>query len=489
MQSELSLKVDRIADYLRAWGIYDPLIAVEQVAHLIYLKILDEESSSAGVRSEEHSNDVFPLQAKRYRWTHWIDKSGRDLLEFIRNQVFYYLSTVVREDGQTATYFRSAKLEIEDPGLISALIAELDSIEFCKLDACISGSLLEQLLAVLAARDRSNATGFLLGRTLVDLVVELAEPSPKDSIFDPTCQFAELLTGAIRHMKDRFGKLHSSLQLVGEHSSNRMLHIATVNLMLYGIRHPDLKRTDRLAGPNFFETRESLKKYDIVLTHIPLEQQTAPTSSYPGLPKGSKVLDAISLSTLIDSLSLGGKCAAIVPNHLLGSSFRALRDIRARLVNECEIQAVVSLPSNYLIERSSLRSSILVFRRTLHPEDFPPDTQRRNHVWFYELNDISESEQMIASWQTYKSSKFWDPPGFNGDEIVDADIDDLSSWWTSYAVLEENHFSLVASDYKPFVWKNEAAESPIELVENAIRNEREIELDLKDLLNKLKSNL
>ena len=467
----------------------DPLIAVEQVAHLIYLKILDEESSSADVRTEDNSNDVFPLQAKRYRWTYWIDKHGHDLVEFIRNEVFYYLATVVRKDGQPAKYFRSAKLEIEDPILIGALIAELGSIEFRNLDAGISGSLLEQLLEVLATRDRSNATKSLLGRPLVDLVVELAAPSPKDSIFDPTCQTAELLTGAIRHMNDRFGKLHSSLQLVGEHSSNRMLHIATVNLMLYGIRYPDLNRTDRLAGPNSYEARDSLDKYDIVLSHLPLESQTVPTKSHPGLSKGSKLFDVIFLSTLIESLNFGGICVAIVPDYLLGSSPRPLREIRARLVHECEIQAVVSLPSNYSSERPGLKSSILVFRRTLHPEHNSQSAQQRSHVWFYELRNISESEQMIATWQSYKSSRFSDPPGFNGDEVLVADTGDLSSWWISCAVLEKNHFSLVASDYKPFVWRNEAAESPIELVENAIRTEREIELDLKDLLNRLKSNL
>ena len=463
----------------------DPLFAVEQVAHLIYLKILDEESASEG--KQDGSRDVFPLQAKRFRWTYWIDKSGEDLIEFVRNQVFFYLSTVVREEEQAAKYFRSAKFEIEDPNLVSSLISELNSVEFRKLEPKISGSLLEQLLANLVDSERSKSTVSLLSRSLIELVVELAEPKPNESIFDPSCQTAEILTGAIQHMNERFGRLCSSLHLAGEHNSNQMHHIATVNLMLHGIRYPDLKLTDNLPERNTIGATESLRKYDIVLTRLPFEPEPVRTKTHTSFSRSTSQSDVFALTTLIESLVNGGRCVAIVRDQLLSSRFKYLRNIRSRLVLECEIQAVISLPANYSIGNQEPKSSILVFRRAPHSLDYSPDTQSKDHVWFYEMHDIGESEQMVATWHSYRSSKFRDPPGFNGDEILDVDISDLSSWWISHTVLEENQFSLVASDYKPFIWKNETAENPIELVENAIRTEREIELGLKRLLNELKS--
>jgi type I restriction enzyme M protein len=96
MKPELRSKLHRITNVLSAGGASNPVTYIEQLSYLIFLKLLDEEES----RRELHgrlagTHSLFPGQAARYRWSEWRFKDGLGLCNFIRDEVFPYMASLV----------------------------------------------------------------------------------------------------------------------------------------------------------------------------------------------------------------------------------------------------------------------------------------------------------------------------------------------------------------------------------------------------------
>src|ERR1700734_645578 len=133
MNPELRSKLDRITNVLFAGGVNNPVTYIEQLSFLIFLKLLDEEESRRelhGRLAAGNTRALFPGQSARYRWSEWRFKSGLDLRDFIRDEVFPYMASLVREEPQVAIYFQDARLEVEDANVLKEVVDEIDSISF-----------------------------------------------------------------------------------------------------------------------------------------------------------------------------------------------------------------------------------------------------------------------------------------------------------------------------------------------------------------------
>ena len=155
MDETLRRKLDRITDILWAGGVTNPVTYIEQISYLIYLKLLDEEESSRELHGRLAGGGntlLFPAQADRFRWSKWRFRSGDALRNFVRDEVFPYMASLVKDEPHVAEYFRDAVLEIVDPNVLKQVIDELDSIDFRKLGPDIKGDIFEYLLTHLVGR-------------------------------------------------------------------------------------------------------------------------------------------------------------------------------------------------------------------------------------------------------------------------------------------------------------------------------------------------
>src|SRR6267143_6580131 len=195
MDQSLRRKLDRITDVLWAGGVTNPVTYIEQLSYLICLKLLDEEESErelrtrlmAGVKGNANGNGalLFPKQATRYRWSKWKFRSGNELRDFVRDEVFPYMASLVKDEPRVAEYFRDAVLEIVDPAVLKQVVDELDAIEFKKLGPDVKGDIFEYLLTHLG---QSALNGqFRTPRQIRAFMVEILDPDFGDTIFDPAC--------------------------------------------------------------------------------------------------------------------------------------------------------------------------------------------------------------------------------------------------------------------------------------------------------------
>ena len=217
MDQTLRRKLDRITDILWAGGVTNPVTYIEQISYLIYLKLLDEEESSRELEGRLAGGGntlLFPAQADRFRWSKWRFRSGDALRNFVRDEVFPYMASLVKDEPHVAEYFRDAVLEIVDPNVLKQVIDELDSIDFRKLGPDIKGDIFEYLLTHLG---QSAVNGqFRTPPQIRALMVQMVDPDFGDTIYDPACGTAGFLIDAITFILARYSEQPEEVPIYGE---------------------------------------------------------------------------------------------------------------------------------------------------------------------------------------------------------------------------------------------------------------------------------
>ena len=197
----------------------------------------------------------------------------------------------------------------------------------------------------------------------------------------------------------------------------------------------------------------------------------------------------------------GGRCAVVVPEGALFGSTRAHKDLRERLLRECELLAVVSLPAGVFKPYAGVKTSVIIFRRpATEPAEGRAATGR---VWFHEIrndgfdpdkiqgggrpetpekNDIPD---LMAAWGEYKASGYRKPPGVEAGAVLDAGSDEPRCWWAPFDAVAENDYNLTASRYKPRVAEAVPDEDPAELIREVLAIEHEITAGLEKLLDEV----
>ena len=539
-------KLDRITNILWAGGVTNPVTYIEQISYLIYLKLIDEEEAVRELRGRLGAGDgarLFPRQAQRYRWSKWRFRSGNDLRDFVRDEVFAYMASLVKDEPQVAEYFRDAVLEIVDPNVLKQVIDELDSIDFRKLGPDVKGDIFEYLLTHLG---QSALNGqFRTPRQIRAFMVEMVAPELGDTVYDPASGTAGFLIDVVDYVLARYSEEPEEVPIYGEdwlerrgqtleearkeipslqtyrkgpgekipdwrrleasiHDtdvSRQMMRISMMNLVLHGIRRANLKRANVLSEMSGLTEDDLHRRYRVILSNPPFAGQVPRESIRRDLPTQSKKSELLFLALMLRSLAPGGRCAVVVPEGALFGSTRAHKDLREGLLRECELLAVVSLPAGVFKPYAGVKTSVIVFRR---PATEPAEGQAATgRVWFYgirndgygpdkiqsggrpetpEKNDIPG---LMAAWNEYMASGYRKPPSVEAGAVLDAGSDEPRCWGAPIDAIADNDYNLTASRYKPRVAETVPDEDPAELIREVLAIEREITAGLEKLLGEM----
>jgi type I restriction enzyme M protein len=548
MDQSLRRKLDRITDILWAGGVTNPVTYIEQISYLIYLKLLDEEEASRELRARLSGGNgarLFPDQAERFRWSKWRFKSGTDLRDFVRDEVFPYMASLVKDEPQVAEYFRDAVLEIVDPNVLKQVIDELDGIDFRKLGPDVKGDIFEYLLTHLG---QSALNGqFRTPSQIRAFMVQMVDPDLGDTIYDPACGTAGFLIDVVDHILARYSESPQEVPIYGEDwlekrgqtleearkeipnlqtyrkgpgeripdwgrleasiygtdVSRQMMRISMMNLVLHGIRGARLKRANVLSEMGGLTEDDLNRRYKVILSNPPFAGQIPKESIRSDLPTKSKKSEILFLALMMRSLAPGGRCAVVVPEGALFGSTGAHKELREKLLREFELLAVVSLPAGVFKPYAGVKTSVLVFRRpATPPEEGKPATSR---VWFYEVrNDGYDPDKiqaggrpetaekndlpgLLASWAKYKASRFEVPPGVETATVAEAGSEEPRCWWASFEGISGSDFNLAASRYKPHVGEEAPSEDPGELIREVLQLEQGIVDGLEKLLKEVET--
>ncbi len=414
MNSEIRQKLDAITSVMWSGGLANPITYVEQLSYLLYLKLLDEaenqhtQAELLGITLDRPT--LFPAQARRYRWSEWRFKSGRDLLDFVSDEVFPYMSSLVREAPSVATFFADARFQFEDPHVFKEVVDILDTFQFAKLGPDVKGDIFEYQLLKLQNQAKSDLGQFRTPRQLRQFMVQLVDPDLGDAIYDPACGTGGFLVEALDHIlakyssstrtipiygegweegkgfssveqaltqipnlqtyqrgigdrlaKDDWRKLEASL--FGHDVSGQMIRVALMNLVLHGVPKARLRRANTLSETGGLTEDDKNRRYKVILANPPFAGLLPKDSIRSDLPTNSKKSELLFLAIMMDSLAPGGRCAVVVPEGLLFGSTEAHVDLRKKLVEDFNLHAVISLPAGVFKPYAGVKTSVLVFSR------------------------------------------------------------------------------------------------------------------------------
>ena len=215
--------------------------------------------------------------------------------------------------------------------------------------ADIMGDSYEFLIKKFADLSKKNAGEFYTPRTIVKLMVDLLDPQPGETVYDPACGTGGMLIEAIHHMRnDRL----ACGRIYGQENNLSTSAIARMNLYLHGAKDIQIRQGDTLRDPLFLE-RGRLKTFDCVLANPPfgLEKWGAAQfesdkygRNFWGSPTDSSA-DFAWLQHMIKSMNREtGRCAVVLPQGVLfhGGKEGAMRE---ELVRSDKLEAVITLAS------------------------------------------------------------------------------------------------------------------------------------------------
>ena len=552
MNQEIRQKLTRITNILWAGGVTNPVTYIEQISYLIYLKLLDEEEVNRELQSRlsDKTNGnfklLFPKQAKRYRWSEWRFKSGKDLRDFVRDEVFPYMASLVKDEPRVAEYFRDSVLEILDPNVLKQVIDEIDSIEFNRLGTDVKGDIFEYLLTHLG---QSALNGqFRTPRQIRTMMVQMLDPDIGDTVYDPASGTGGFLIDAIEYILAKYSTESTEVPIYGEEwlekrnqtleeakkeipnlqtynkgpgekipdwglleqsiygidVSRQMMRISMMNLVLHGIRNARVKRANTLSELGGLTEDDLARKYKVILSNPPFAGVLPKESIRKDLPTNSKKSELLFLGVMMEALAPGGRCAVVVPEGLLFGSTKAHVELRRKLVEDYDLLAVVSLPAGVFKPYAGVKTGVLVFRR---PETIDHQSKTINDkVWFFEIhadgfdpdkisgggrpetperNDIPE---LLQQWKVYKDSKFTEPSGVEAGTLLKPGSETPLCWWATVKTIVGNDYNLSAGRYKPMVAEKPPDEDPVELIREVLSVEKEITKGLEKLLQEVEAS-
>ena len=144
---------------------------------------------------------------------------------------------------------------------------------------------------------------------------------------------------------------------------NTMLRIGSMNLALHGVDNPDIRYKDSLAQDH----ADDEEAYTLIHANPPF----AGSLDYENTAKDllaivkTKKTELLFLALFLRLLKPGGRAAVIVPDGVLFGSSNAHKELRRLIVDEHQLDAVVSLPSGVFKPYAGVSTAILFFTKPI----------------------------------------------------------------------------------------------------------------------------
>ncbi|GKV78041.1 type I restriction-modification system subunit M [Pectobacterium carotovorum subsp. carotovorum] len=271
--------------------------------------------------------------------------------------------------------FNTDKLgeEKQKNGILKDLLVEFSSAELNlrpsrvgKLD--VIGNAYEYLIGKFAANSGQKAGEYYTPPEVSDLMAELLDPQPGDTICDPACGSASLLMKCGRKVVQNHGS--KQYELYGQEAIGSTWSLAKMNMFLHGEDNHKIEWGDTIRNPKLLDKNGNLKLFDIVTANPPFSLDKWGYSDVEsdkfsrfrrGLPPKTKG-DYAFISHMIETLKpKTGRMGVVVPHGVL---FRGSSEgkIRQKLIEENLLDAVISLPEK-LFFGTGIPAAILIFKK------------------------------------------------------------------------------------------------------------------------------
>lgn len=253
--------------------------------------------------------------------------------------------------------------------VITSLIEDFSrynlSLSHCPADEM--GQAYEYLIGKFADDAGNTAQEFYTNRTVVQLMAEILQPQPDESIYDPTCGSGGMLVKCLDYLRNK-GEEWQGVHVYGQEINGLTSSIARMNLYLNGVEDFSIACADTLSAPAFTEGSK-LKTFDVVLANPPYSIKEWNRTAFEHDKWGRNFLgtppqrfaDYAFIQHILRSMSeRDGRCAILLPHGIL-TRLGEESSIRESLVKTDLVDTIISIGKN-LFYNSPMEACILICR-------------------------------------------------------------------------------------------------------------------------------
>lgn len=522
LTGKIRTDIDKLWEKFWTGGITNPLTVIEQISYLMFARMLDMQEDVAerkANRTGKAFDRLFPEtpDGQLLRWKNFRNMSGKELHSHLKQKVYPFFGKLGGAEGEggereglghISEYMQDADLEIKNESVLTSAVEMVHDLPLTQSD--VKGDIYEYLLSKLTTAGINGQ--FRTPRHIIDAMIELIAPQPNEVICDPSCGTAGFLARTMEYLNrvhssesgiftDEDGNKHFTgdlLEPYRQHINSQMfwgfdfdttmLRVSSMNMMLHGvnganIRYQDSLNKDILA--NYPAQQENF--FDVVLANPPFKGSLDESNTNPRLTDlvKTKKTELLFVAHILRSLKLGGRAAVIVPDGVLFGSSKAHQQLRQELLDNNQLEGIVSLPSGVFKPYAGVSTAILIFTKG-------GSTER---VWFYDLqadgyslddkrtplkgeagNDLPDA---IAQWHKYRQMV---ESNISGSTINTVFGDKRKKAFVVPAEdIAANKYDLSINRYKEVEYQQAAFEDPKVILQRLKGLEQEILADLDAL--------
>lgn len=515
----LKSKVNSLWDKFWSSGISNPISAIEQISYLLFMKRLDENDTEkqrkATFTGDEYESifaDIYQgVQRSTLRWSHFKEMHPDEMLRHVQTNVFPFIKQLGDKNDPFAKHMENAVFLIPKPSLLDEAIRAIDDI-YNEIERQQKegqtfqdnlGDLYEYLLNEISKSGKNGQ--FRTPRHIIQMICGLLNPQWTDSICDPSCGTGGFLLGAYLHILSQntsddysqinedgfrmgtFGDKISDPRVWEKIKNNTffgfdfdttMVRVGLMNLMLHGIDNPQINYMDTLSK----KYTES-ERYTLILANPPFKGSIDKQDKNTDLLKAETFkTELLFVERIFHSLAKGGRAGVIIPDGVLFGSSKAHVFIRKLLIYQCQLEAVISMPSGVFKPYAGVSTGVLVFTKVSDKETKKPYTKQ---VWFYNMTadgytlddkrtkkEESDLQDIILSYQNRHNEP-------NDDRTA-------KHFFVPVKEIMDNDFDLSINRYKVVNQKIVEYDKPLDVIKNMRKIEADINVFLSNLENLVK---
>ncbi|HBM3276831.1 type I restriction-modification system subunit M [Klebsiella oxytoca] len=232
----------------------------------------------------------------------------------------------------------------------------------------VIGNAYEYLIGKFAANSGQKAGEYYTPPEVSELMAELLDPQPGDTICDPACGSASLLMKCGRKVVQHHGS--KQYELYGQEAIGSTWSLAKMNMFLHGEDNHKIEWGDTIRNPKLLDKNGDLMLFDVVTANPPFSldkwgHDDVENDKFGrfrrGLPPKTKGDFAFILHMIETMKPKTGRMGVVVPHGVL---FRGSSEgkIRQKLIEENLLDAVIGLPEK-LFYGTSIPAAILIFKK------------------------------------------------------------------------------------------------------------------------------
>lgn len=509
-QSSMNSYIKSICDIMRRDKTKGALQYIPELTWMMFLRILDEKEQAEELECDAVGRTFIPSLKFPYRWRDWGSPEGEKRKE-IREKgklgdFLDFVNRVETQDGikngkemgliQYLKSFETNKNASTKQKIISQIFRKIDRTQLVsernlldvldKVDNLTTENIdethqfpLSQVYEGLLLRmgEKNNDGGqFFTPREIIRAMIRTIKPLVKKDggyavFYDPCCGTGGFLAESFVYMMDQELNAQEIEYLEnsafwGADDSDEIFSIALANLFLHGINFPHIGLKNTLSGrPTYLDLFQNApSQFDYILTNPPFGGNEGEDAKTNFAYKTSST-QVLFLQHVMDKLKSHGACAMVIDEGVLfRTNETAYVQTKRKLLEECNLWCLVSLPQNVFVNAGGgSKTNLLFFTKG-------ESTER---IWYYDLSDIKVTKKKPLTLGHFE--KFFGLLNKNKDE------DKLSekSWFVDIQTIRNKNYDMKATNPN-------AKEKIIPKPEDLVRIIEESQKKIAESLGKLK---